>query len=245
MASVQAVYNSLKDLTNKEQKGFITPQIFNSLASLAQMNIYNEFFTELIDAKKLSRQNLELGRDKSVRKFKLEDLSFMVRNATIDSSDNVFNRPDDLSRIISIRVNNTFDFTGSDLRTLCETLYDAGKMDAILGSNLSTPTESFPVALIGREIEVFPSTINSIIVTYYKKPTSFEVGTRDESPLQPSYNAFEQIDGSLQFNPIGSRDFMLPDHCIPEIVNEMAKLLGVRLRDQNVQVTATREEASE
>ena len=51
MASVQAVYNSLKDLTNKEQKGFITPQIFNSLASLAQMNIYNEFFTELVDAK--------------------------------------------------------------------------------------------------------------------------------------------------------------------------------------------------
>ena len=83
MASVQAVYNSLKDLTNKEQKGFITPQIFNSLASLAQMNIYNEFFTELVDAKKLSRQNLELGRDKSVRKFKLEDLSFIVRTATI------------------------------------------------------------------------------------------------------------------------------------------------------------------
>jgi len=91
MASVQQVYNSLKDLTNKEQKGFITPQIFNSLASLAQMNIYNEFFTELVEAKKLSRQNFELGRDKSVRKLKLEDLSFMVREATIDSSDNVFN----------------------------------------------------------------------------------------------------------------------------------------------------------
>jgi hypothetical protein len=245
MASVQAVYNSLKDLTNKEQKGFITPQIFNSLASLAQMNIYNEFFTELIDVKKLSRQGFELGRDKSIRKFKLEDLSFMVRSATVDSSNNVFDRPDDLSRIISIRINNTFDFTSVDSRTLCETLYDVGKMDAILGSNLSTPTESFPVALIGREIEVFPSTINSIIITYYKKPTSFEVGTRNESPLQPAYNAFEQWDGSLQFNPVGSLDFMLPDHCIPEIVNEMAKLLGVRLRDQNVQVTATREEASE
>ena len=71
MASVQAVYNSLKDLTNKEQKGLITPQIFNSLASLAQMNIYNEFFTELIEAKKLSRQRFELGRYKSVRKLKL------------------------------------------------------------------------------------------------------------------------------------------------------------------------------
>jgi hypothetical protein len=124
-------------------------------------------------------------------------------------------------------------------------MYDVGKMNAILGSNLSTPTESFPVALVGREIEVFPSTIDSIIVTYYKKPTSFEVGTRNELPLQPAYNAFEQFDGSLIFNPVGSRDFMLPDHCVPELVNEMAKLLGVRLRDQSVQLTATREEASE
>ena len=245
MASVQQVYNSLKDLTNKEQKGFITPQIFNSLASLAQMNIYNEFFTELVEAKKLSRQSFELGRDKSVRKLKLEDLSFMVREATIDSSDNVFNRPEDLSRIISIRSNNSFDFTSVDSRVMCEIMYDVGKMNAILGSNLSTPTESFPVALVGREIEVFPSTIDSIIVTYYKKPTSFEVGTRDELPLQPAYNAFEQFDGSLIFNPVGSRDFMLPDHCVPELVNEMAKLLGVRLRDQSVQATATREEASE
>ena len=245
MASVQAVYNSLKDLTNKEQKGFITPQIFNSLASLAQMNVFNEFFTELVDVQKLSRQNFELGGDKSRRKQKLEDLAFMVREAEVSSTDNVFLKPNDLSRIISIRVNDSFVFNSTDSRTLCEVLYDVQKMNAILGSNLSTPTESFPVALVSSEIEVFPSTINSIIVTYYKRPTAFVVGTRDEVPVQPAYSAFEQADGTLQFNPLASFDFMLPEHCVPELVNEMGKLLGVRLRDNAVQPFATREEAAE
>ena len=58
MVSVLQVYTALKDLANKEQKGFITPQVFNSFAALAQMNVYNEMFSELVDAKRLMRQNL-------------------------------------------------------------------------------------------------------------------------------------------------------------------------------------------
>ena len=70
MVSVLQVYTALKDLANKEQKGFITPQVFNSFAALAQMNIYNEMFTELVDAKRLNRQNFDPGRDKSVSQTK-------------------------------------------------------------------------------------------------------------------------------------------------------------------------------
>ena len=46
MASVQRVYAALKALVNKDQKGFVTPQIFNSFASVAQTNIYNRLFDE-------------------------------------------------------------------------------------------------------------------------------------------------------------------------------------------------------
>ena len=60
MVSVLQVYTALKDLANKEQKGFITPQVFNSFAALAQMNIYNEMFSELVDAKRLADRTLIL-----------------------------------------------------------------------------------------------------------------------------------------------------------------------------------------
>ena len=77
MVSVIQVYNALKDLMNKEQKGFITPAVFNSFAPIAQINVYNEIFSELITSKRLSRQNFDPGGSVSQRKQKLEDLSFL------------------------------------------------------------------------------------------------------------------------------------------------------------------------
>jgi hypothetical protein len=242
MASVQKVYNAVRDLVNKQQKGFITPQVFNSLAEVAQMNVYNEFFEELVDAKRISRQGFELGRDKSVRKRSLEDLAFMVKEETVSSSTNNFKKPEDLSRIISIRVKDSFSdsFPSTDSRVSCELLYDVGKMNAILGSNLSTPTEEFPVAMVSKDIEVFPSTIDEIVVTYYQVPTSLNIVTKKPSMLPPAYNIASGV-----FNPQSSRDFMLPEHCVPEMVSEIAKMIGVRLRDPNVLGYASREEAAE
>ena len=95
MASIQQVYNTLRDLTNKEQKGFITPKVFNSLAYVAQMNVYNEFFTELVDAKRLTRQGLELGKDKSLKKQKREEISYCVKKTAIDAAGKLFEKPQD------------------------------------------------------------------------------------------------------------------------------------------------------
>jgi len=107
MVSVLQVYTALKDLANKEQKGFITPQVFNSFAALAQMNIYNEMFSELVDAKRLSRQNFDPGRDKSVRKQREEDLSFFHRREVGVAPNSLIPKPSDFSKIISLHVNGT------------------------------------------------------------------------------------------------------------------------------------------
>ena len=110
MVSVLQVYTALRDLANKEQKGFITPQVFNSFAALAQMNIYNELFTELVDAKRISRQNFDPGRDKSVRKQKEEDLSLFIRtkksNQDLFYEGGLLDKPSDFSKLISISTGN-------------------------------------------------------------------------------------------------------------------------------------------
>ena len=228
------------------------------------MNIYNELFTELVDAKRLGRQNFDPGRDKSVRKQRLEDLSFFVRRVTLDASSTI--KPNNLSKIISITVDSEIetpdlgangeeqgDGAGNILmenlenRVSCELVYDVEQMDRILGSNLSTPTAEFPVALISSNIEVFPATgVESRELTYYSKPTSF--GSDGViSPGSPFYD-FEvaSFNGNdIEVPTSNSRDFMLPPHYLTEIVMEMAKLLGVRLRDPNVQNFAKQEEVSE
>lgn len=247
MVSVLQVYTALKDLANKEQKGFITPQVFNSFAALAQMNIYNEMFTELVDAKRLNRQNFDPGRDKSVRKHKEEDLAFFLRRVSIDG-DGLFLKPFDVSRIISINATSVTDFGDVSERVSCELVYDPEKMDRILGSNLSTPTDGFPVALISPlDIEVFPSTVSTITLTYYAKPTSFNPdGDISVNPPYYDYNVTTFNGNDVEtFNAMNSRNFMLPSHYLTEVVMEMAKLIGIRLRDQQVSAFAIQEEAAE
>ena len=253
MVSVQQVYETLKDLANKDQKGFITPAVFNNFAGVAQINIYNELFQELVKAKQIQRQNFDPGRDKSVRKQATEDLSvFIVSDfeLEVDSSDGIFFKPANLSKIISISSTAEdrpgIEYTSSTSRynrKQVELVYDAEKIDRILTSNLSTPTEDFPVALIAQDIEVFPSEIDKIRVTYYRRPGSVDING-DATNAQPTY-ASVMLMGSEQFNANSSLNFMLPPHYTTELVMEMAKLIGVRLRDPNLAGFAAQEEASE
>jgi|GEM_PF-747204 hypothetical protein len=255
MVSVYQVYQSLKDLANKEQKGFITPQVFNNFASLAQMNIYNEMFSELVDARKISRQNFDPGRDKSVRKQKLEDLSFFIKRKSFTLSiygeETLYiDKPSDLSKIISALADSVLDSEDSDVVNYvpCQIVYDPEKMNYLKSSNLSAPSLNFPVMLVsGNKLEVFPDTVEQVELTYYGKPTSFDSsGVLTDDP--PTYafvaSAFGGQDVEF-FNSNNSRDFHLPPHYLTEVVMEMAKLIGVRLRDPNVTSFAAQEEASE
>jgi hypothetical protein len=248
MVSVLQVYTALKDLANKEQKGFITPQVFNSFAALAQMNIYNEIFSELVDAKRLSRQNFDPGRDKSVRKQKEEDLAFFLRRSAITVTEGVAEKPFDLSKVISISADEITEYGDVTSRTSCEIVYDPEKMDRILGSNLSTPTLDFPVVLMSPlDIEVFPSDVSTLTLTYYAKPTSFD--SEGNISINPPFYDFNVVNYTGEevelFNVRNSRNFMLPPHCLTEVVMEMAKLMGIRLRDQQVSAFAIQEEAAE
>ena len=240
MASIFNVYSALKSLSNKEQKGFITPAVFNSFAPIAQVNVYNEMFEDFTTAKQQSRANLDSGRDRSKRKLVAEDVSIYIKDVALEQLDgNLFQKPGDLGKVISIRTEGE-PGTG-DSRSMCEMLYNVERMNAILGSNLSTPTDSLPVAMISKDIEIFPDTITEAYITYYALPTSYEVGTSNASELKPqiNFNASGIIDLSA------SRDFMIPKEYEAELVAEMCKMLGVRLRDVNLQQFGSREEASE
>ncbi len=233
MASVSAVYDTLKDLVNKDQNGFITPSIFNKFAQVAQVRIFNRLFDDLKDAKRISKAGFNPGRDKSKSKRIEEDLAFFAKTATLSKNTTTlrYDKPSDLSRIISSTTNGSV-LLGQSTRTPIEMCYDEDKIERILISDISKPTESFPVALVSGDIEVFPESINKIRLRYYKYPESFDsTGVRSVNP--PTY-AIITTNNTETFNQGGSFDFELPDHYIEELVIEIAQLVGVNLRDQLV-----------
>ena len=227
------MYNTLKDLTNKDQQGFISPTEFNRFATIAQLNIFNGLFDELKDAQRLSRSGSNPSRDKSRAKRILEDLaSFSTKKQlSKDTAGDFFSfssanpAADPMARLISISTAGSVVLDQSTKRPI-EICYDEEKLERILVNNLSAPTEEFPIALVSEDIYVFPTSINLIEVRYYKYPEGRvnSTGARTSSP--PTYTLPSEEGNSV--------DFELPEHYVSKLVYEIAKLAGINLRDAEV-----------
>ena len=251
MIDVARVYNIVRDLCNKDQKGFVSPEVFNTFASAAQQNVFNEMFTELKMATRLRASNADSGRDKSVYKQVEEDLSYYIVEALLPDTDFVAEttegagdavnpdeayiarKPLNLARIISMTVANT--------NTSVELVYDAEQGARILNSNLSAPTEDFPVALImSNTIQVFPDTLagDGVNIKYYRSPRSAY-----PIDIQPRYSTvnLDPASGLVVQNLVDSRNFDLPSHYLTEVVAEICKMIGVRLRDKDLFAFANQE----
>ena len=187
-------------------------------------------------------KELALGRVETSPKFKqiTEDLStFAKTEKNIDREGGVFARPGDFARLISISTHGG-SLLGRTTRTPIQICYDEEKIERILSSTLNAPTKSYPVALVSGDIEVFPESINKIQMRYYKIPQGIAAngGARSSSPPTFGVDAGTEI-----FNSANSVDFELPEHYTMELVNEIASLIGVNLRDSEVANYAETEQA--
>lgn len=233
MASVNEVYSALKNLANKDERGFITPKVFNTFTSIAQNKIFNDLFNEMTKAKTLRLRNVDAKTHHSYTKRIEEDLSYFSKETMVTQSNGVFAKPEDLARIIAIRTNGSYVF-GSSTSTPIDIVYDESKIEYILQSDLSAPSSSHPVAIVTENIEVFPTTISKIKVRYYKYPEGRSVSTGARTPSSPKYDATSLGGANEVFNTATSVDFELPDHYVPHLVIEIGKMIGINLRDQDV-----------
>ena len=243
MISVIEVYNAVRDLANKDQKGFVTPRVFNAFASVAQMAVYNTLFASLAPAHSIrNRGGDAAGGDSALRSVK-DDVSRYVTESALDGSDdtslnadnNLFAYPANFKKLISLRVNN-------DERTDVALIYDPAKIGHILGSHLSSPSEQYPVALVADSVELFPSDINSVILTYYRLPAASDFqGVLSETD-QPKISVLStDEDGLFVPNVIECFNFDLPEHYKTQLIGEIAKMIGIRLRDAQLLASTPQE----
>tara|TARA_R100001510_G_C7520900_1_gene116448 strand:- start:90 stop:629 length:540 start_codon:yes stop_codon:yes gene_type:complete len=171
-------------------------------------------------------------RDKSRIKRIEEDLSYFSRKEPITRSNGVFDKPEDLSRIISLSTAGSILLDQSTKKSI-ELCYDEEKIERILISNLSAPDEDFPVALVSDSIHVFPTSINKVELRYYKLPQGRVGSDGARTSTQPTYVATGA--------PV---DFELPEHYAADLIYEIAKMVGINLRDADVVTYANGEVAS-
>jgi len=245
MIKIGEVYRVVRDLANKDQKGFVTPAVFNTLAPVAQQNVYNGLFDKLTKAKAIRRSGNDPGMEHSPMEHYVEDLSMYIQEATLEElfadgtgpaegqTNFVETTPGDYSQINLPDLINKIISISNDNGDSVEIIRNPSHLNRILKSNLSAPTDDFPVAFIHNgQIRVYPDTTaaDEYPVLFYRSPRSTYANGDLDTTQFPSYSVVVTPGLEIQ-NETASRNFDLPENCKKDIVVEMSKLIGIRLRD--------------
>ena len=231
MVSVKRVYEVLKDLANKEQRGFISPSEFNSMAPVAQMAIYRKMWGEVLAAEQLRMSN-DGARDLSKARDVREELTLYLKSSTQDrQSDLKFNYPDDFYKLSSAKTYGSV-LMGTTTSSPIEITYDPFRIDYMLKSTLSAPSLARPVILVADKLEVYPNSIKKIDIRYYKLPEGI-TNAGAKTPSQPQFN-YTTVAGDEVYDASTSIDFELPKDREEELVVELATMIGTALRDAAV-----------
>lgn len=246
MVSIQRVYDTLKNLANKDQKGFVTPYVFNSFATLAQLRVFNEIFGELVEAKKLASAGVDAGSILSLREKKMEDMSYY--STLYQSPIEPFGIPTNVYKIISVSYGDPLDLDEDYAK--CELITNPATFEYIKKSRLSYPTDDYRVALVSQDrVRVYPpDSSDNYYLYYYRIPGSYIpliTGQFTQSPGSTPLYAVNVVDGIEIFSPSSSRNFDLPASYESEIINEMAAMIGLNLRDSDVVQSAQQNTSAE
>ena len=278
MASVREVYTTLQGLAIKDERGFVTPAVFNQFAAVAQQKVFNNIFLELERAQAQRLRLLDPGLSESRIRGLKQDLGRFVTRVQLDEAPDTtyprlkpsLNLPTNFNRIIEVNYEPAAASITSPSASASvnastnaevipvEVIEDANKLQAILSSTLSRPSKEFPACYItGLTLELYPhdlvlnkdtssaGTADQIGVdlVYYKNPASLTTaGALDAS--MPKIG-FTLTNNKEVYNASTSRDFELPDHYVMDLVIEMAKLIGVNLKDKEVYQHGAQEDVKE
>tara|TARA_R100000654_G_scaffold13186_4_gene28741 strand:- start:723 stop:1451 length:729 start_codon:yes stop_codon:yes gene_type:complete len=238
--NINSVYQKVLALSNKEQRGYITPQEFNLLADMAQNDIYENYFHQARNSNAKIKDDDQYTDTLEMIEAKL---SPFYKESTITTvSSNVMTLPTDLYKIVSVRLGPPAPSSSTTENYATEiNRKEEGMLRFAGNSSALYPLSSSTVycRISGTQIRFTPDVTNSmpISVSYYKEPTtpSFGYVVVNEKAL---YNSNTSVDfelASSEEEHLVSRILLLAGGAIkqPDLSQGAASLLQQRNQEQN------------
>lgn len=235
--NVNTVYTTVLSILNKEQRGYLTPDEFNKVATQVQLEVFEKLFDDYTQFLRMPKLEAEFA---SKVDHAYEEIQFFEKteSAQTASGANVYKQPDDLYRFGSAFYNNKI--TSPEIEILDKRNYTQQVLSPIL-----QPSTNFPIATYQQDkLEVYPAfanpQVNDITFNYVRKPLdvvwAYEVGDLGQY-------VWSEAPGAVgPFIPTtGSQDFELSDSFQTEIILEILKYSGVIVRDPQVVQAAAQE----
>ncbi|MGI9555907.1 MAG: hypothetical protein ACR2M9_03520 [Cyanophyceae cyanobacterium] len=221
--SVDTVYKTVLLILNKEQRGYMTPDEFNKIATQVQLETFENYFESLNQQLRVPDNDSEYAdRIKNID----EKIAIFKKYATATYSTDHFTLPTDLYRLGTVVYK---DDTEAQLIQRNDLLY-------VNQSPLTKPTEKYPLYLYeDNKLYLKPASINSnISVSYVKKPA--DVVWNFTIPEGQNYYAYDAAN---------STDFELDVSEQPEVIIKVLLYAGVVVKDYQIVQLAAQEIQSE
>jgi len=230
---INSVRNTVLAILNKNNYGYISPSDFNLFSKQAQLEIFEEYFSDYNDT--VNKENARIsGTD------------YADINKALAEAIEVFSTTSTLTQVAA--ATNRFYLpsvttTGFDYYMLNKVLcYDAsgatrvfkgeaekvtnGKITMLITSNLTTPTETYPAyTQQGSILTVYPTTINlanEVDAVYFRYPKD------------PKWTFTTLTNGEPVFNQsagLGYQDFEIPIEDEIKVVVKILQYAGMSIRE--------------
>ena len=217
--NVNTVYQRVLAITNKEQRGYLTPQEFNTIANQAQLDIFEQYFYDLNQFGRIPGNQTDYADMLNILE---EKISIFEKTGISVSGGTTL--PADLYRLGSI-LNNCPDCREIEQITQKEWLY-------IRRSPIAKPTNDFPVYIRDNAgIKVYGTDntqiTSGIFINYVKIPTAVAWAANSETGL---------------YDVTNSVNFELHESEETELVIKILALAGIVIKDNSIYAMASGED---
>ena len=215
MVKIDTVYQTVLALANKEQRGYITPQEFNLFADHAQMSIFEQYFYDLNQFKRVPGNQSDYADMVTILEDKISIFSTSVDYEPAE---------------IGVLPENYYRSQGSVIVDNIKAEKITKDEATAYVSPLTSPTKSRPVYYFDNNSIYFMPASKKATFSYIRKPNKPEwtyVVLNDKALYNPSGNAV---------------DFELHPSEQKNLVNRILKLAGISIEDAGLVQVATQEE---
>ena len=226
MININKIRNTVLFVLNKENRGFITPNEFNSFSDMAQMAIFEDDFHKY--AKAILKQNNRMYHSeysdipKQLRE-RIDELT-EVGDMSYDSNNMLSVDATDLYRMLNITYKDKYDV--EEVSKL--------EINRVVNNSLIAPSAEYPIYVnIGGKYKVYPSTLldTDFLATYIRVPKQPK-WTYIEIAGNPVYNA----------SAVDRQDFELHQSCEVELITKILGYCGISIREAEVTQAVKAEE---
>ena len=221
--NVNTVYRTVLSIMNIEQRGFLTPDQFNRIGRLAQLDLFEKAYVDY--NRYITRQENNTINDEyaNLAKNTKEKIDVFSTSATLTFTDGVAAVPSTYYKCIMISTGSR----GTEVQEV-----QKSDLPHINSSKLTAPSTSYPVYYKqGSFFYILPTTISSATIDYTFKPSD---------PIWGSTTGSTYAD--MQYASGSSTDFALHGSEEVPLIIKILGYAGVTIKDPSVVQAAKQEE---